>query len=114
MNKQYVWQKTEKCARCAFNDDPGACHWYGYRFWEDLPMADDCWDFITPEQWTVLQDLYEKAERHRLKRKAVHEKFREFCHENHPGVPAGYVPPYYPKNDPFAKDGDKDPDLYSW
>lgn len=45
MNKKYYWQKTKVCEKCHFNDDPGACHYYGYRFWPELELADDCWHF---------------------------------------------------------------------
>ena len=104
MNKEYFWQKTEKCAQCAFNDDPDACHWYGYRFWKELPLADDCWDFLYPWQWQKIQSMYGS-----YKLPVIHAKHREFCHQNHPNTPAGYKPPYYP-NDPLAKEDD----MYTW
>ena len=105
MDKQYFWQKTERCAQCAFNDDPNACHWYGYRFWDNLPMADDCWDFLTPEQWNTVLSMYG-----RYKLKDVHTKFREFSRKNHPDLPPDYRPSYYPDNDPLTKEDE----LFTW
>ena len=107
MNKEYFWQKTEKCTQCVFNDNPDSCHWYGYLFWKELPLADDCWDFLTPEQWKLLHDPSYTLKSGRGK--DFHTLFREFSHANHPGMPAGYLPPYYPK-DPFAMPGE----MYTW
>ena len=66
MNKQYYWQKTDKCTSCVWNDNPDACHYYGYLFWPDLPQADDCWQFLTADQWKEIQSL--RFERDRLER----------------------------------------------
>lgn len=88
-DKQFYWQKTEKCAACQFGDDPGACHYYGYRFSPELPLAHDCWQFLTPAQWKELQGI--RVESQRL------ERWEQIRHHNHPGLPTGWQPPYRPK-----------------
>ena len=89
MNKKYYWQKTKVCEKCHFNDDPGACHYYGYRFWPELELADDCWQFLTEEQWKELEKIgLEKA---RL------ERWDQIRHRNHPELPQDYQPDYKPK-----------------
>lgn len=93
-DKKYYWQKTGRCAQCAFGDDPSACHYYGYRFWPELPPANDCWQFITPGQWKELLAI--RNEPARL------ERWDQIRHLNHPGLPAEWQPPYKPslKRDP--------------
>ena len=86
MNKQYYWQKTDKCSSCVWNDNPDACHYYGYLFWPELPQADDCWQFLTADQWKEIQSL--RFERDRL------ERWNQIRHQNHPDLPANYQPPY--------------------
>ncbi len=89
MNKKYYWQKTKVCEKCHFNDDPGACHYYGYRIWPELELADDCWQFLTEEQWKELETIgLEKA---RL------ERWDQIRHRNHPELPQDYQPDYKPK-----------------
>lgn len=105
MNKTAFWQKTVRCEHCAFNDDPDSCHWYGYRFWEELPLADDCWDFLTPAQWEQVRTMYGN-----YRMKDIHAKFREFSRKNHPGLEPDYRPPYYPEMDPLTGPDD----LYTW
>lgn len=86
MNKKYYWQKTEKCASCVFNDDPDACHYYGYRFWPELPLADDCWQWLSPEQWKEINAI--RSESNRL------DKWQQTRLKNHPGLPSDYQPDY--------------------
>lgn len=96
MNKQYYWQKTEKCAGCAFNDDPDACHYYGYRFWPELPLADDCWQFLTPEQWAVLKRMRQEVEEKKRKEERYLAYWDSLRQKNHPDLPPNYRPPYTP------------------
>lgn len=86
MIKKYSWQKTEKCASCVWNDYPEACHYYGYLFRPELSLADDCWQFLTQEQWQDIQSL--RFERDRL------DRWNQIRHQNHPGLSANYQAPY--------------------
>ena len=95
MNKMYYWQKTEKCSTCVFNDDPGACHYYGYRFWPELPLADDCWQYLTAEQWGVLLKMGIKDSELQNKSRVL-AKWDEYRRRNHPDLPPDYRPPYTP------------------
>ena len=89
MNRKYYWQKTKVCENCHFNNDPNACHYYGYRFWPELELADDCWQFLTEEQWQKLQAI--RTEKYRL------EQWDIIRHANHPDLPLDYQPEYTPK-----------------
>ena len=86
LNKKNYWQKTAKCSSCHFNDDPDACHYYGYRFWPELPLADDCWQHLSEAQWKELESI--PFERKRL------ERWDQIRHENHPGLTRDYQPEY--------------------
>jgi len=86
MNKKYYWQKTEKCASCVFNDDPNACHYYGYRFWPELPLVDDCWQWLSPEQWKEICAIKIESDRQ--------DKWQQIRLKNHPDLPQDYQPDY--------------------
>ena len=97
IDKIYYWQETERCGQCAFGYEKGVCHYYGYMFKPGLPIAHDCWQFLTPDQWAGLQKVKLNDERC--------ERWELLRHANHPGLPDGYRPPCEP---PACCDSDDD------